>query len=199
MASKRPLTPERRDEVFEALRHYAPTYGARMLHWTKHTDELVGPVASGTASYEQVAMFVIRLAGVVGDLRARFRAPVTLSGSNEFTAEMRAELTDAINALHAQLTEDELLWLELRRHEQCHPALDGYAPDVSMANDWNSRVSKMLGRTISLDETYRRCAELEGAAGGGALQAQAIAARMSIHISNVHLRMMPLIAGLPDY
>jgi hypothetical protein len=103
------------------------------------------------------------------------------------------------------LTEDELLWLGPRRHEQCHPVLDGYAPDVSMADDWNSRVSKMLdgktadgktGKTVSLDETIRRCAELESAAGGFAGVAQAIACRTFTYISNVHDRMMPLVAGL---
>lgn len=194
MADKRSLTPDRKDQVFEALHNYGPTYAARMLHWTNHTDALVGPVASSTASYEQVAMFVVRLAGIVGDLRARFRSPV--AGSH-FLAEMRAKLIDSINALHGQLTEDELLWLELRRHEQCHPALDGYAPDVSMADHWNTRVSKMLDRnTLTLDETVRRCAELESAAGGFAGVAGAIARRTFIHISNVHGRMMPLVAGM---
>jgi hypothetical protein len=197
MANNKPLTPQRKDEVFAALGELAPLYARRMLHWTAHTNTLVGPVASNTATYEQQAMFIVRLAGIVGDLRHRFRAPVAIGDPADLVAEFRAKLAAAITALHAALTEDELLWLELRRHEQCHPALDGYRPDVSMDADWNSRVSKMLdGKIVSLEDTHRRCRVLEETAGGFGGLIAAIAQRTFILISNVHGRMLPLMTTI---
>jgi hypothetical protein len=201
--SKKPLSPQRKDEVFEALGRLAPMYRDRILHWLAHADRVSGAVAAGGSTYEQQALFVVRLAGIVSDLRRRFRGPGVAALAAEhgldvsFTDELRAKLNRAIEALYAALTEDELLWLELRRHEQCHPVLDGYRPDVSAADDWNHRTSTMLdGKEISLDETIARCATLEHAAGGFVGVAELIARKTWRHVGQVQLAMTPLMARL---
>lgn len=72
-----------------------------------------------------------------------------------------AKVVEASAALYALLSEDELLWLELRQHEQCAPFLDGYRPKLSDNDNWNRRDSEIVDREdIPLDE-IERYAKLE--------------------------------------
>ena len=168
-------------------------YRDRILHWLAHADCVSGTVAAGGSTYEQQALFIVRLARIVSDLRRRFRRPGAAALAVSFTDELRAKLNRAIEAL----TKDELLWLDLGRHEQCHPVLDGYRPDVSAADDWNHLTSTMLdGKEISLNETIARCATLEHAAGGFVGVAESIARKVWRHVGQVQFATTPLMAGL---
>ena len=51
-------------------------YRDRILHWLAHADRVSGAVAAGGSTYEQQALFVVRLAGIVSDLRNDVRQTV---------------------------------------------------------------------------------------------------------------------------
>lgn len=204
MASdKKPLSSQRLDEFFDAMPRFVQSYRDRMLHWVASADHLTGRVASGASIYEEQAMFVVRLAGILTDLRERFSGPtpadVLAKGDHaaQIREEQRMKLVAAIAALYARLTEDELLWLELRRHEQSHPFLDGYRPRPSDSDRWDKWKSKILDeRVLPLDEIVQRCATLENAQGGFTNVAVLIARKVFQHVGAVQLAMIPLMAGL---
>jgi hypothetical protein len=161
--------------------------------------------SSSVAIYEEQAIFVMRLAGILIDLRGRFSAPTDLTpeqtAKGGFAAEHREECrtkpVDAIAALYARLTEDELLWLELRRHEQGHPFLEGYRPKADDGPRWDQWKSKILNdRTLPLGEVMDRCAALETACGGFTGVAMSIAQKTFQQVGAVKLTMIPLMAGL---
>ena len=203
---KKPLPRERMDAYFEAIPRFTPAYRDRMLHWLRSADHVTGRVASGTSIYEEQAVFVVRLAGILIDLRSRFAGPVLtpaeISASDaraQLREQHRGAVVDAIAALYALLTEDELLWLELRRNEQCHPFLDGYRPKASAGERWDQRRSSIIdNRVIPLDEIMQRCAALEEANDGFTRVAVSIARKVFQHVGSVQLAMIPLMAGLPS-
>ncbi|MBC7461404.1 MAG: hypothetical protein H7287_08580 [Thermoleophilia bacterium] len=201
---KLPLSTERLDSFFQAVPRYVPAYRDRMLHWLASADHVTGRVASGASIYEEQAVFVVRLAGILSDLRRRFGGPSSLTPEQlaeggyreQLREEHRAKVVAAIAALHARLTEDELLWLELRRHEQSHPWLDGYRPKASHGDRWDQWESAMLDkRVLPLDEVIDRCAALESAHGDFVSVAVSIARKVFQHVGAVQLTMIPLMAG----
>jgi hypothetical protein len=201
--TKKQVTSERLDAFFEAVPRFIQPYRDRMLHWLASADRLCGQVAGGGSTYEQQALFVVRLAGIVSDLRRRFKVafltPAELAGADFATRhreECRGKVIAAIAALYALLSEDELLWLELRRHEQSHPVLDGYIPEASNDVNWDRFKSTILdGTVLPIDEIVTRCAKLEQERGGFVGVAESIARRVFQHVSAVQLAMIPLMAG----
>lgn len=204
MASEQsPLSTERLDAFFEVMPGFARMFRDRINHWLASADHLTGRVASGNAIYEEQALFVVRLAGMVIDLRKRFRTPTPSDQLVEggAIAEMRERHRDKVDssiaALYAQLSEDELLWLELRRHEQSHPFLEGYRPKATHGDNWDKWESKILDkRVLPLEEVFDRCAKLEAAQGEFAGVAVSIARKVFQHVGAVQLAMAPLMAGL---
>lgn len=173
--AQKPISSERLDEFFEAMPRLVGQYRDRILHWMASADHTCGQVAGGASTYEQQAVFIVRLAGIFSDLRRRFGGPVlvveeiaTADYAVQLREQQRAKVVDATAALYALLSEDELLWLELRRHEQCPPFLDGYRPKPSDNDNWNRRDSKIVDREdIPLDEIIERCAKLAARYNGG--------------------------------
>src|SRR5690349_2806924 len=75
VTKKQPLTSERLDAFFEAVPRFIEPYRDRLLHWLASADRLCGHVAAGNSTYEQQALFVVRLAGILSDLLRRFKEP----------------------------------------------------------------------------------------------------------------------------
>jgi hypothetical protein len=201
-----PLSADRIDAWFGVAPRHVAMARDRLLHWVANADHVTGRVASGTAIYEEQAIFVLRLAGILIDLRGRFPGPTDLTpqeiAAGGFAAEHREQcrmkLVNAIAALRARLTEDELLWLELRRHEQGHPSLNGYMPKLDDGPRWDRWTSKILdGRELSIGEVVDRCAVLESTYGGFDGVAVFIARKVFQHVGAVQLATIPLMAGLP--
>jgi hypothetical protein len=204
MGKGKEVSTERLDQYLARMANFAVSYRGRMLHFLASAERTAGLVASGTSSFEARAIFVIRLAGIASDLRRRFREPILDEAERAqaaFAVRHREECRDrvvvAIATLYAKLSEDELLWIELRRHEQCHPILDGYKPKLSDAENWESFRSTILdGKTLELREISERCGKLEEAAGGFDQLALQLATRVFFDVSAVHNAMIPLLAGL---
>jgi hypothetical protein len=75
--SEKPQVPTARvDEYFTAMPRFAAVFRDRMIHWVTNADHLAGRVASSTSSYEEQAVFVVRLAGILSDLRKRFPSQI---------------------------------------------------------------------------------------------------------------------------
>lgn len=160
-------------------------------------------MAAGGAKYEEQALFSVRLAGVVSDLWRRFRGPGAEALAAEYsidvsrTQALRDRVNASIESVRAALTPDKLLWLELRRHEQCHAVISDYAHRVSDKDNWDSRKSTILDdEKLPIAEVIDRCAKLEAAAGGFSLLCQRIARQTRTPLAATHLAFTPLLAGL---
>jgi hypothetical protein len=202
---KKPVSSARLDEFFVALPHFRKPFALRMLRWLESAQDVAAKVAAGGSDYEDQVVFVIRLAGILTDLRIRYPGAVVEAvtgrkpqGVEVFRDEMRDELAKAIDALHRALTEDELLWLELQRHEQAHPFLDGYRPKLVDGPDWDKRESAITGKKTPIAGILDRCEKLETERGGFAATAEDIARRVVLLVATVRLRMSPVIAPLAD-
>lgn len=201
---KKPISSARLDEFFEVMPRFVPTFRNRMLHWVRSADHVTGKVASGTAVYAEAAMFVVRVAGMLTDLRDRFSGAGATPDqivAGGFAARHREDLRDkvkmAIENLYSQFSEDELLWLELRRHEQSHPFLDGYRPKAADGPRWDKWESKILNRRVlPLDEVYGRCANVEKQHGEFTATCVALARKSFQHVGAVQLAVVPLMAGV---
>lgn len=202
---KKPVSSARLEEFFVSLPRFRKPFALRMLRWLESAQWVTAKVAAGGSTYEDQVVFVIRLAGILTDLRRRYRGAIIetvagrkAQGVEAFRDEMLDELAKAIDALYRALTEDELLWLELQRHEQAHPFLDGYRPKLVDGPDWDKRESAITGKKTLIAETLDRCEKLETERGGFAATAEDIARRVVPLVAAVRLRMIPVIAPLAD-
>lgn len=67
--------------------------------------------------------------------------------------------------------------MELQRHEQAHPFLDGSRPKLIDGPDWDKRASAITGKKTQIGDTLDRCEKLEAERGGFAATAEDIARR----------------------
>jgi hypothetical protein len=104
------------------------------------------------------SVFWIRLAGVLIEIPKKYRKAVELFGKHsphpKSDLGLMFALFAAIEALRARFDEDELLWIEYRRHVDAHVLQSAYSPQWAKSKDapTSERLSQILGRSLSLAE-----------------------------------------------
>jgi hypothetical protein len=190
MGSK-PISSERLNEFFAQMPAYLEPHGERLFMWVAVAESVTAKVAAcATTMIEEEIVFIVRLSGVLSDLRGRFSGPTPADIMAHADArallreEHRMRVVDAIAGAYAALDEDELLWLEFRRHEQSHPILDGYRPKANDGDRWDKWESKILDRKVlPIADVMQRCTALEKTHGGFPLVARAIARKVLPHLT----------------
>lgn len=102
--------------------------------------------------------------------------------------ELRLKVVDALDRVRGCSSDEELVYIEVRRNEECHATLDRYVASVSERDDWRHTTFKIVGgRPMDIDEALAECDAIEKAHGGAELAACDFARRARIHVANVHV------------
>lgn len=111
---------------------------------------------------DTVAIFWVRTAGTLIDLRGRLGATVAdwtkmAAGRAGVLAHVAplAGVVDALNDARAALADDEAFYLEYRRHVECHPLQDRYRLKIRKGRLDDKVSSRILGRSVTHAESER--------------------------------------------
>ena len=108
--------------------HYEPT---QVYDWLKSTHILANRILQNEASDAELALFWIRLSGVVNDLYEKYCTAKPSQFTDVLTdtdcGQTHAKFVDAIAAVWNALEPPERQWLEYMRLRECHPTQDKYA------------------------------------------------------------------------
>jgi hypothetical protein len=164
----RPLTTE---EQWTLLRDAVQRGGDRQARsmglWVVETCGLANDAAKEALNDWAVAMFWVRLYGLLHDLRSYWSGVLERTPKDDMVAadldEVREqamfaltqvrEMVAAIDEVNATLTESERIFIEQRRHFECHPILDDYRVRRTPDGVRDDRKPRLLGgERRSLDE-----------------------------------------------
>ena len=140
----------------------------QMIDWINQTVHYTHRVNSGTPTREEVSLFWIRAAGVLGDIRTKERERVESyegflppSGHDGARRELdaRKAFLAALDAVASWLDDDDLYVLHHKRVIECHPWQSKYR--AQLANGALKKVgSEQKGGQRELgasEDTLRRC------------------------------------------
>lgn len=145
---------------------YADVQAGQEMQWIRSAVHYAVRVAAGDATPADVSLFWIRVGGVFLDVRAKHQASLDFLRRTYGDDIVRAPavapfqaLLDAISAVAAVLTEDELYYLEYRRHVECHPRQTAYRARLHKDGSLKEVQSKALGEArtqAESEDTLRR-------------------------------------------
>ncbi len=112
---------------------YADIQAEQDLAWIRSALRYAERVGNGSAIPSEISLFWIRAGGVLLDVGAHYRTSLANAAkvfgglpSDVHSIQLTRTLVDAITALAQALPEDELHYLEYRRHVECHPRQSAY-------------------------------------------------------------------------
>jgi len=130
---------------------YADVEAKQDLQWIRSALHYAERTGTDAATPSERALFWIRVGGVLLDIRKTYDGMMRqgeetwgdVSESRVHT--MMQALLNAIDDLAGQLEEDELFYLEYRRHVECHPRQSAYRARLRKAGALGPVKSKALG------------------------------------------------------
>jgi hypothetical protein len=149
-----PLPPKDRERLLNDIDRNARTNPKLYSNWIRDTVRVTTEVANGNT--DLVPVFRIRIYGVMADIFAR------VSGSQRNTAELKRPpnpavegMIEAIKALAARFTRDELIYIQYLRNTECHPVQDAYRIRVTGDGSLKDWVDHHLipGPPVTVEET----------------------------------------------
>lgn len=116
---------KRRDDEFQTNRD------ARLLAgWVIDCRDLARQVIGGEANGWAVALYFVRLCGLLGEVRTYWQKRLGLPDAYELDIlDIRGfvtQLVAALEGMQALLSEDQLIWIEYRRHFEAHAVQHKY-------------------------------------------------------------------------
>lgn len=142
------------------------------------------------------SVFWTRLLGIFVDLQSRYRETFAVAGIDPAThaatptsvLEWTIETYRAIEALRGVFTEDELIYIDYRRHAEGHPKQHAYA--ISLNNRGQIREGRRLeilgGRELPISDVQDTIRRVESAHGSIHAAAVAFAGRIAAPLANLH-------------
>lgn len=135
----------------------------QILQWIRSTFEAAKQIAQGFG--DDPALFWIRLGGLLMDIRERNDNELQQVDALKYqgpTREPFESLHRALSALLDEFSTGEKLYIEYRRHVECHPLQNAYRPQVNAKHATIRRTfkSKLLSRDVELDEFDREFSAL---------------------------------------
>lgn len=199
--SRKPTDEER--ALFNDLHAYGDVESHQRMQWIASAVSLARRVAR-ESSPEETALFWVRACGVVVDLRAEHAASVAklrVGLQHLFTDPAAAPLVSkyetlarAFDAAVDVLADDEKIYLEYRRHVECHPLQSGYRVRRGKKGAIVQEVkSNLLGRNLPHQESQEmlRRVLLRHAIDEPAI-ARHFAARLEPRLSAIEVAARPL-------
>jgi len=134
---KRSLSAADKARFLRAKEGYGNIAAQQIFQWTSRAKRSTTSVASGELHPDVVAVFWISVYGVMTDVREHFvQQRETLASTDEailrtfgLTKSITSDLDriiDTIDATCSAFSEDELAYIEYRRHVECHPLQRSY-------------------------------------------------------------------------
>jgi len=99
--------------------------GPQLADWLAHSVRVTKAVASGNT--ELIPVFWIRVYGILADIRDKLVRHLELAPSAGESTAIMQPVQSAISALADVFSEDELIYLQYRRHVECHPLQEHYS------------------------------------------------------------------------
>lgn len=147
------LSPEDRQRAIRDAQRYAPIVCQQLNNWIIDAARVTSCVANGNTSWGP--LFWIRLYGVLFDITNYILEQVDFL--NQLGAPTSDELTDLMNVLHdirGHFTTDEGIFLQYRRHVECHPTQDAYRLLGRHKKGLRTEVRHhLIGEGLSVEET----------------------------------------------
>ncbi len=157
------VSPGRLNQTSANLRHRA-IHGPQQLNWVRDLTELTKEIAEkpSVGAERLHGALWLRLFGVLVDIRQWLEGIV--SQCNGVTGQPGSILfhissqLSAIEHLRAQFDEDELLWVEYRRHVEAHVWQRGFEPEWRNNGTAlkDSYASKITGQIYGIDDLNER-------------------------------------------
>jgi hypothetical protein len=135
--SKKVLSDADKGRFLRARKGFGDIAAQQILEWTSRAKRCTALVASGDLHPDVIAVFWISIYGLMTDVREHVvKQRETLKGTDEATlrafglskliASNFDGIVDRIDAFYSTFSEDELAYVEYRRHVECHPLQHGY-------------------------------------------------------------------------
>ena len=129
---KTPTTAQAQAAAYDQMRKRA-LRGAQHHNWARRCHSLARMATTRSPADEADApilgMFVVTLVGML-DETARFFERAAGASDPDHQRQGAAGV-DVVRRLRAAFTDDDLIYLQYRRHVECHPTQDGYEQGFS--------------------------------------------------------------------
>jgi hypothetical protein len=134
--TKKALSDADKARFLRARKGYGDIVAQQILEWTSRARRCTASVASGDLHPDIIAVFWISIYGLMTDVREHVvkqretltnTAETTLGAfglSRSIASDIR-RIVDRIDAIYTTFNEDELAYIEYRRHVECHPLQRG--------------------------------------------------------------------------
>lgn len=169
--TKRPKSsassPQEERRYFQDVVRNANTLGPQCADWIRDFGRITRMVAAGDRNV--IPIFWIRAYGILADIAEM--VDDSLKVMNEQLALLRRGAADlpstvlaeelgavtrvrrAIKAIAAAFNDDELAYLQYRRHVECHPLQNAYRLQLKREELRDTVHHRLLGRVMTVDET----------------------------------------------
>jgi hypothetical protein len=133
------------------IRDHADIMAPQMAGWIRDAVRVSRQVAFGNT--DLIPVFWIRLYGVLADIGDKVGGQIEMVIAAGVPLRELGPLNQALMALVAVFTKDELIFLQYLRHVQCHPLQDAYRLKLTAKGLKDEVKHRLLGDTKTLEET----------------------------------------------
>lgn len=193
------VSGERAKEWLEHKQKRSRRFGAMVQRWVDHTSALAEKIIVEEPPEDLCCLFMIRLGGIVADLWNVYREPLP-DGTSAESADLRADVVAGLESIRTLFTRDEMIYIEVRRNEECHPILRKYEGRLSDEDKWrDADFTKVIGENVKLDvdEVLKVCDEIDAKHGSPNLASRDFAHRSYSQVRSLGVAMRRLFADVP--
>ena len=141
------LSADEREELKADILRHGNIMGPQIRNWIRDAGHITGLVANGES--DLVPVFWIRLYGILNDVAEIVARQAEFLESMGKEAPECSRMEEAIDGLAKVFTDDELVYLQYRRHVECHPLQTAYRLDLT-SKGLKDRVAQRLASKPSM-------------------------------------------------
>ena len=178
------LSPQDRARLTSDVRDRADLMQPQIANWLSDAVRVTEMVAKGNTDI--IPVFWIRMYGILADITDEITRQLDFATSMNVPRRKVSLLKGAIDVLAKTFTEDELIYLQYRRHVECHPLQDSYRLKLTGGGLQDSVFLRLPGKKTTVvftTETIRSVLQRYGVAEH--LIALDFAKRSLVPLSNV--------------
>jgi hypothetical protein len=157
------LSADEKARLFSDILRNSRIIGHQMADWIRDTARVTQLVANSNT--DLIPIFWIRLYGVLADVADQIDKVCDnpeharqILATHEFAAALRVR--NAITNIASVFNEDELVYLQYRRHVECHPLQNAYRIRVAGKAFQDSVHHRLLDKAMTVEDSDAACVRL---------------------------------------
>jgi hypothetical protein len=145
------LTPDQRSRLFKDIQETARVVGPQTAQWLREAIRAATGVANGNR--DLIPVFWIRTYGIMHDIRDKVVSQIEFGESVGAPPVTQLPVRNAIDNLIAEFSDDELVYVQYRRHVECHPYQNSYKIRISQRGLKESVSHHLIDKQMTVTET----------------------------------------------